>query len=134
MKPISGGTAAIDAAATAAAPATSGSRFATPDSLRMSRVPVERSTMPTTRNRAALNSAWEMIMATPAIIAERVPSPHMAIRKPSWLTVPYASSSLMSYCRRARQAPMIIVIAPRVSTTGRQPGRSAKTGASRATR
>ena len=75
-----------------------------------------------------------MISAIPASWAALVPSPHMMIMKPSWLTVPYASSSLMSSWRSARQPPRIIVAEPSSMITGRQPGRSANAGDSSATR
>ncbi len=134
VNPMVGGMAAIDAPATTAATATTGMDRPTPDSLRRSRVPALWSTIPTTRNRVDLNSAWEMSRASPPRAAARVPSPVRTTRKPSWLTVPYASSTLMSYWRRARQPPRVIVAAPRVRVIGRQPGVAAKTGASTATR
>ncbi len=46
------------------------------------------STMPTTMNNAALNSACAVSMAMPASAPLLVPNPTMAIRNPSWLTVP----------------------------------------------
>jgi len=97
-------------------------------------VPALWSTIPTTRKSVDLNSACPTTSAIPPRAADRVPIPHSATRKPSWLTVPYASRTLMSYCRSERQPPMIIVAAPSVSSTGRQPGVPAKTGARTATR
>ena len=58
----------------------------------------------------------------------------MTTRKPSWLTVPYASSSLTSCLASARKPPISMVTMPGVSSTGRQMPSSAKAGASTATR
>ncbi len=79
---------AIEAPARAAAAASTGADRPTPDSLRRSRVPVCLSTMPTTRNKAALKRACATSIATPASAAARVPTPTTTSRKPSWLTVP----------------------------------------------
>ncbi len=124
----------MDAPASTAVPATTGMARPTDESWRRSRLPVLWSTMPTTRNNVDLNNACEISSATPPRAAARVPRPVITIRKPSWLTVPYASSTLMSYWRSARQPPMIMVAEPRTRVTGRQPGVAAKIGASTATR
>ncbi len=87
-KPNSGGRPAIDAAARPAITATTGIREARPDSLVMSRVPVEWSMTPTVRNSVALNSAWASSIARPACAAAWVPRPTSSMMKPSWLTVP----------------------------------------------
>ena len=39
-------------------------------------------------NRAALNSEWAKVMARPAMVASRDPTPMTVMMKPSWLTVP----------------------------------------------
>ena len=87
-KPSSGGRPAIDAPAMTAVPNSTGAERPTPDSARMSRVPAWWSTMPTTRNSVALNSAWASSIAIPARAVARVPTLKTTIRKPSWLTVP----------------------------------------------
>ena len=74
----------------------------TPESWRTSRVPDWWSMIPTTRNRVALNSPWASSIARPARAASGVPRPTTMVRKPSWLTVPYARMSLMSVWRSAR--------------------------------
>jgi len=117
-----------------AAFASTGIRLPTPDSSRQSRVPAAWSTMPTTRNSVDLNSACASSRATPASAASRVPKPTTTIMKPSWLTVPYASSSFRSYCRSARQPPTSMVSTPRPMTIGCHTDRSAYPGARRATR
>lgn len=89
---------------------------------------------PTTMNSGALNRAWAMINTTPASVASGRPAPNITIKKPSWLTVPNASSRLRSVWRSARAPPVIIVISATVNTTGRQNPTSAKGGANRATR
>ena len=82
-------------------------------------MPVWWSTMPTTMNAIALNRAWAISRTMPACVAAGVPAPNRTTRKPSWLTVPWASSSLRSCWRRARSPPAIIVTRPTVSTSGR---------------
>lgn len=86
--PISGGTPAIEAPASTATAHTHGIARPTALSERRSRPPAAWSTMPTTRNSAALNSACAGSMATPARAAASVPAPNRMVRKPSWLTVP----------------------------------------------
>ena len=66
--------------------------------------------------------------------ASRVPMPLATMRKPSWDTVPYAITSLMSVWRRARQPPSRRVHRPTPSTSTCHDPSSAKPGASRATR
>lgn len=87
-KPVNGGTPAIDAPASSATTASAGADRPTPESRRRSRVPVWRSTMPTTRKSTDLNRAWAPSIATPASAAARVPTLTTRSRKPSWLTVP----------------------------------------------
>ncbi|OUD81222.1 hypothetical protein BC477_19445 [Clavibacter michiganensis subsp. michiganensis] len=60
-----------------------------------------------------------------ASAASRVPYPTTTVRKPSWLTVPYARTSLRSICLRARQPPTSIVATPSETSRTRQPGTSA---------
>ena len=111
-----------------------GIRLPSQASLRMSRVPVEWSITPTTMNSVALNRACAHSMASPASIRSRPPPPTITVMKPSWLTVPKARMSLRSYSRTARHPASSMVTKPRVMTVGRQPGESAKPGASRAMR
>ena len=87
-KPSSGGIPAMDAAEMTASTISSGCFLPSPDSSRMSRVPVEWSMAPATINSAALNSEWAKVMAKPAMAASREPTPMTVMMKPSWLTVP----------------------------------------------
>lgn len=82
----------------------------------------------------ALNSAWATSMVSPARARSLVPAPTSTMRKPSWLTVPNASTSLRSVSRSARHPATSIDTSPSVSTVTRQGAESAKPGASRATR
>ena len=79
---------AIDAAETTASVAKSGCFLPSPDSSWMSRVPVAWSIAPTIMNSAALNSECANVMANPAMVASREPTPMTVVIKPSWLTVP----------------------------------------------
>ena len=97
-------------------------------------MPVWWSITPTTMNNAALNRAWAMITVIAAWVAAGVPAPNSTTRKPSWLTVPKARSSLRSYWRRARSPPAIIVTMPTVRTRGRHGAVRANTGAKRPSR
>lgn len=90
--------------------------------------------IPTTMNRHALNNACATIIATPASAASGVPMPTSTIRKPSWLTVPNASTSFRSTTSSDRSPASSIEATPRVSTSGCHTGFAANTGASRATR
>ncbi len=132
--PIIGGNPTIDAAAREAITASTGNRRPIPDSSRRSRVPVAWSSTPTDRKRVDLKVPWASTITSPAAASSRLPAPTRVIRKPSWLTVPKASSSLRSCWRSARYPPTSMVATPNPTTTGRQPGRSATPGASRATR
>ena len=58
MKPLSSGTPAIAAAATRASRAVKGMDRFSPDSCRMSRVPVSWSMMPAAMKSDALKAAW----------------------------------------------------------------------------
>lgn len=100
----------------------------------MSRVPVVWSMIPTTMNSAALNIAWATTIVMPASAASRVPRPTRTIMKPSWLTVPNASTSLRSKARIARHPARTIVSRPSVMIVNRQGAESAKPGDSLATR
>ena len=64
--------------------------------------PVAWSMTPTVRKSVDLNSACATSIASPAAASSRLPAPTSTMRKPSWLTVPKASSSLRSFCRSAR--------------------------------
>ena len=128
--PSSGGTPAIEAAASVATVASTGAARPTPDRSRRSRVPASWSRMPTTRNSAALNSACATSIATPASAAFAVPAPNSTASRPSWLTVPYASSSFRSVCRSAAQPPSSSVTSPATTVTGRHGPAAASAGPS----
>ena len=134
MKPNSGGMPAIDAAETTASAAMKGSRRARPDSSPMSRVPVVWSIAPTIMNSVALNSECANVMANPAMVASREPTPMTVVIKPSWLTVPYAKISFRSRCFSAIQPPSSMVNPPVDSTTRCQVFTADRSGAKRATR
>ena len=74
-KPFSSGTPAIAAVATSASVPVMGIRRNSPDSRRMSRVPVSWSMMPTAMNSDALNVAWFMRWNTAATAASGLLSP-----------------------------------------------------------
>ena len=133
-KPRNGGSAAMLAVAAAATTKSGLCRPPSHASLRMSRVPVAWSTMPTTMNSAALNMACAHSIANPASIRSLPPAPTIRVIRPSWLTVPNARISLRSYSRTARQPASSIVSRPSVTTIGRHGGASAKPGVKRATR
>jgi hypothetical protein len=101
---------------------------------RMSRVPVWCSTMPATRNSAALNRACASTSSQASTTVAAVPSPNMTTMNPSWLTVPKARISLRSCWRSARSPPATIVTRPTVTTRGRQIHTSVNAGPNRPTR
>ena len=77
------GTPAMDAAAAAARTTSAGLFRPSPDSSRMSRVPVVRSMAPTIMNNVALNRACDTVRASPARSAPGEPIPTTAMMKPS---------------------------------------------------
>ncbi len=85
-------------------------------------------------NRAALKTAWAASSVRPACIDECVPMPSTVTSRPSWLTVPCASSTLMSSWRIARTAPSSIVTMPRLTSPQRHHGSSTNAGESAAMR
>ena len=133
-KPRNGGSAAMLAAPPSPMSSSSLLRRPRPASLRMSRVPVAWSMMPTTMNSAALNMACAHSIARPASMRSPPPAPTMRVIRPSWLTVPNARMSFRSYSRTARQPASSMVSRPSVTTIGRHGGASAKPGVRRATR
>ena len=64
---------------------------------------------PEPRKRHALNAAWVVRCASPAV---KPPTPSPMIMKPSWEIVEYASTFLMSFCVRAIVAAMNRVMNP----------------------
>ena len=86
-KPLSSGTPAMAAAATATSVAVIGMKRARPFSLRRSRVPVSWSMMPAAMNSDALKVAWLMMWNTPATTASGVSSPNRSVISPRWLIV-----------------------------------------------
>ncbi len=128
MNPRNGGSAAMLAVAPTAMISSGLLRSPSHASLRMSRVPVAWSMIPTTMNSAALNIACAHSMASPASIISLPPDPTMTVISPSWLTVPNARISLRSYSRTARHPASTIVSRPSVTTVGRHSGESANPG------
>ena len=100
----------------------------------MSRVPVVWSIAPTIMNSVALNMECANVMARPAIVASREPTPITAVIKPSWETVPYARMSFKSRCFSAIHPPSSMVNRPVEMTTRCQVLTAAMSGARRATR
>src|SRR6476620_9459167 len=66
---------------------------------------------PAPRNRQALNMAWVKRWNSAAVQA---PTPSAVTMKPSWLTVEYASTFLMSFWTKASIAPNSAVTAPTI--------------------
>src|SRR5690606_17621742 len=85
-----------------------------------SRVPAWWSTIPTTMNSAALNSAWARTSSLASTTVSGVPRPNNTTMKPSWLTVPYASSSLRPNCTSPCRPPATIVPEPTATPDGHQ--------------
>ena len=100
----------------------------------MSRVPAVWSSTPAVRNSDPLNSACAPSIAAAAAPASGVPDPASTVRNPSWLTVPYASSSFRSYWRSARQPPRTMLDRPTATTSGRHGPAAASAGENRASR
>ncbi len=86
--PASGGSPIIEATASPATTERNGMVRRSPESWWMSRVPAAASTIPTTRNRVALNIAWPPSMAIPASATPRSGWPTSMMSSPSWETVP----------------------------------------------
>ncbi len=86
--PNSSGKPAIDAADTTVTTMTGRHPGPGRRSSRMSRVPAWWSTMPTTMNRAALNSACASTSSHASTTVSAVPRPNITTMNPSWLTVP----------------------------------------------
>ena len=127
-KPSSGGTPAIDSPAKTMTQNATGIEVRSPDRERRSRLPVRMSISPTAMKRAALNTAWATTSETAAKMAFPLPSDIMAVIRPSWLTVPQASTSLASAWRRAPLAPQNIVSRPTVTPRPDQMSTAPSTG------
>ena len=95
-KPLSSGTPAIAAAATIASVAVTGIIRRSPDSRRISRVPLSWSTMPTAMNSEALKVAWFMMWNTAATAASGLFKPSSNVIKPRCEIVEYASKPFRS--------------------------------------
>src|SRR5256885_10814641 len=70
-------------------------------------------TEPAPRKRHALKNAWVKTWKNPA---EKAPTPTPRNMNPSWLTVEYASTFLMSFCTSPIVAAKNAVAAPIVAT------------------
>ena len=66
-------------------------------------------TEPAQRNRQHLKKAWVQMWNTAGVHA---PTPRPIIMYPSWLTVEYASTFLMSVCTKAKSAATMMVMPP----------------------
>ena len=88
-------------------------------------------TEPAPRNRQALKNACVKTWKMPAANA---PQPAAANMKPSWLTVEYASTFLISFCTQPIVAASSAVSAPITAITAIVVGATANTGDSRHTR
>ena len=71
-------------------------------------------TEPDPRNKQALKKAWVMTWKRPA---PNAPTPTPTNMKPSWLTVEYAKTFLMSVCAKPIVAAYKAVNAPTQATT-----------------
>src|SRR5262249_4025830 len=87
-------------------------------------------TEPEPRNRQALKQAWVSRWNAPAQYA---PTPTPMNMKPSWLTVEYASTFLMSYWKKPIVAAKSAVKTPTNATKVIAPGESANRKFNRAT-
>src|SRR5690349_24743409 len=85
-------------------------------------------TEPAPRNKHALKNACVNTWKKPAANA---PQPAAANMKPSWLTVEYASTFLISFCTQPIVAASSAVSAPVTATTAIVVGAAANTGDSR---
>ena len=112
MKPLRKGTPAMAAEATIARVAVCGISWYRPLSLRMSRVPLSWSMMPTAMNSDALKVAWLSVWKMAATMASGVPMPSRAVISPRWLIVEYASSPLRSCWKMAMKEPSNSVQTP----------------------
>ena len=88
-------------------------------------------TLPEPRNSRALKNAWVVRWKMPAAYAP-VPTPRNMY--PSWETVEYANTRLMSHCLRAMVAANRAVRAPTPATVALATGESANSAPQRATR
>jgi hypothetical protein len=105
-----------------------------PSSLRMSRVPVSWSMMPTDMNSEALKVAWFIMWNTAATAASSLFRPSSNVIRPRWLMVEYASRPLRSFWNIAEYAPRSRVMAPAPPTIQNQASVPASTGHRRASR
>jgi hypothetical protein len=85
--PFSSGTPAIAEAATSASRAVKGMAWFSPDSRRMSRVPVSWSMIPAAMKSEHLNAAWLRMWKTAATSASSLRSPSNSVISPRWLIV-----------------------------------------------
>ena len=141
MKPMEGGAPAIETQAATAAAKVTGMAFARPPRALRSRVPVDFSIVPATRNSAALYSAC----ATRKASATRIPghgapgsagggSPRNRTQTPSAMTVVQASTCFMSVLPRATNAEYAAVTAPAAVRVSIQSAVPPSTGVRRASR
>ena len=121
-KPASGGRPAPEASAIAMVNDVTGSKRRSPPILDIRLEPTLWITTPAARNASALNAACTSRWKT---AAERPPQASAPIMYASWLTVPYASTRLMSSCTRAANA------APTIEIADRTPSRASTLGAPR---
>jgi len=92
-----------------------GIHFLRPPILRMScSPPIAWMTLPEPRNKQALKKAWVIKWKMPAAYA---PTPMPMNMYPSWLTVEYARTRLMSFCATPMVAANKAVSAPIHATT-----------------
>ena len=87
-------------------------------------------TLPEPRKSSALKNACVIKWKMPEVNA---PTPSARNMYPSWLTVEYASTRLMSFCTRPIVAAKIAVTAPTVATTAIATGASWNTAFMRVT-
>ncbi len=105
--------------------------FFSPPILRMSCSPEHAwMTEPDPKNRHALKNAW---VKTWKIAAANAPAPAPKNMYPSWETVEYASTFLMSFCASPMVAAKIAVSPPTTATTRSAVGACRKIGLQRAT-
>ena len=97
-------------------------------------MPVVLSITPTAMNRDDLNSECASSMVSPASMVSREPMPTSTSRKPSWDTVPKASTSLRSVSLSARHPAMSRETRPRAMSGSCQVDEPDNPGLNAATR
>src|SRR3990170_1550554 len=135
MKPATGGSAAIQRAASANASIVRGIRFPIPSSSETFVFPVSTRIAPATKNIVSFANAWAAIWNVAPTIAKAAASGNAGLTRAapmtmyeSWLIVEYARRSFRSSCARARTEPKRIVAAANARSHGWTPRDTVRPG------